>query len=102
MPAPGPAEPVTEVETRSLGNGFRRRHVTMLAISGAIGAGLFVGTGAGIKTAGPGILLSYVVAGLLMVLVMRMLGEMAAAEPSSGSFSVYAEKALGRWAGFTV
>ncbi|MFD6068174.1 amino acid permease [Amycolatopsis lurida] len=102
MPAPGPAEPVTAIETRSLGTGFRRRHVTMLAISGAIGAGLFVGTGAGIKTAGPGILLSYVVAGLLMVLVLRMLGEMAAAEPSSGSFSVYAEKALGRWAGFTV
>ncbi|MFI7122346.1 amino acid permease [Amycolatopsis sp. NPDC049868] len=102
MPAPGPAEPVTAIETKSLGTGFRRRHVTMLAISGAIGAGLFVGTGAGIKTAGPGILLSYVVAGLLMVLVMRMLGEMAAAEPSSGSFSVYAEKALGRWAGFTV
>lgn len=102
MPEPGPAEPVTAIETRSLGTGFRRRHVTMLAISGAIGAGLFVGTGAGIKTAGPGILLSYVVAGLLMVLVMRMLGEMAAAEPSSGSFSVYAEKALGRWAGFTV
>ncbi|EMD28136.1 amino acid permease [Amycolatopsis azurea] len=102
MPASGPAEPVTAIETRSLGTGFRRRHVTMLAISGAIGAGLFVGTGAGIKTAGPGILLSYVVAGLLMVLVMRMLGEMAAAEPSSGSFSVYAEKALGRWAGFTV
>ncbi|MFD5245096.1 amino acid permease [Amycolatopsis sp. NPDC058340] len=102
MPAPGPAEPVTAIETKSLGSGFRRRHVTMLAISGAIGAGLFVGTGAGIKTAGPGILLSYVVAGLLMVLVMRMLGEMAAAEPSSGSFSVYAEKALGRWAGFTV
>ncbi|RSN39578.1 amino acid transporter [Amycolatopsis sp. WAC 04197] len=102
MPAPGPAEPVTAIEPKSLGTGFRRRHVTMLAISGAIGAGLFVGTGAGIKTAGPGILLSYVVAGLLMVLVMRMLGEMAAAEPSSGSFSVYAEKALGRWAGFTV
>lgn len=102
MPAPGPAESVTATGTRSLGTGFRRRHVTMLAISGAIGAGLFVGTGAGIKTAGPGILLSYVVAGLLMVLVMRMLGEMAAAEPSSGSFSVYAEKALGRWAGFTV
>ncbi|MFE5502044.1 amino acid permease [Amycolatopsis japonica] len=102
MPAPGPAEPVTAIESKSLGTGFRRRHVTMLAISGAIGAGLFVGTGAGIKTAGPGILLSYVVAGLLMVLVMRMLGEMAAAEPSSGSFSVYAEKALGRWAGFTV
>ncbi|AVZ77930.1 amino acid transporter (plasmid) [Streptomyces lunaelactis] len=85
-----------------LGTGLRGRHVTMLAISGAIGAGLFVGSGAGIQTAGPGILVSYALAGLLMVLIMRMLGEMAVAQPSSGSFSVYAEKALGCWAGFTV
>ncbi|MEU1185366.1 amino acid permease [Streptomyces sp. NPDC005820] len=74
----------------------------MLAISGAIGAGLFLGAGAGIRTAGPGILISYCLAGLLMVLVMRMLAEMAVAQPSSGSFSVYAEKAFGRWAGFTI
>ncbi|MFJ8357912.1 amino acid permease [Streptomyces sp. NPDC093984] len=85
-----------------LGTGLKRRHVTMLAISGAIGAGLFLGAGAGIHTAGPGILISYSLAGLLMVLVMRMLAEMAVAQPNSGSFSVYAEKAFGRWAGFTV
>ncbi|MFJ3903664.1 amino acid permease [Streptomyces sp. NPDC090025] len=74
----------------------------MLGLGGAIGAGLFVGSGGGIAVAGPGILLSYLFAGALGMLVMRMLGEMSAASPSSGSFSVYAERALGRWAGFTV
>jgi aromatic amino acid permease len=112
MTCPGPADstiPERTVDPRlsrsaptALGTGLRRRHVTMLAISGAIGAGLFVGTGAGIHAAGPAILISYALAGLLMVLVMRMLAEMAAARPDSGSFSVYAEQALGRWAGFAV
>ncbi len=74
----------------------------MIAIGGVIGAGLFVGSGAGIAKAGPGILISYALAGLLVVLVMRMLGEMAAADPASGSFSAYADRALGRWAGFTI
>jgi aromatic amino acid permease len=74
----------------------------MIALGGAIGAGLFVGTGAGIKVAGPGVLISFALASGLAVLVMRMLGEMAAAYPSSGAFSVHAEKALGPWAGFTV
>nr|WP_246213833.1 amino acid permease [Kitasatospora viridis] len=74
----------------------------MIAIGGVIGAGLFVGSGAGIAATGPGILLSYALAGVLVVLVMRMLGEMAAADPQSGSFSAYADRALGRWAGFTI
>ncbi|GAB2613726.1 amino acid permease [Streptomyces capparidis] len=82
--------------------GLKNRHLSMIAIGGVIGAGLFVGSGAGIKAAGPGILLSYAIAGLLVVLVMRMLGEMAAAHPTSGSFSAYADRALGRWAGFTI
>ena len=56
----------------------------------------------GIATAGPGILLSYALVGTLVVLVMRMLGEMAAANPTSGSFSAYADRALGRWAGFSI
>ena len=74
----------------------------MMGLGSAIGAGLFLGSGVGIAVAGPAVLVSYAVAGLLVVLVMRMLAEMAAAVPSSGSFSVYAEKALGRWAGFTL
>nr|WP_255951901.1 amino acid permease [Streptomyces sp. ODS25] len=73
----------------------------MLGLGGVIGAGLFVGSGAGITVAGPGIIVSYLIAGILAMLVMRMLGEMSAALPASGSFSVHAERALGRWAGFT-
>ncbi|WP_328538739.1 amino acid permease [Streptomyces sp. NBC_00344] len=82
--------------------GLKNRHLSMIAIGGVIGAGLFVGSGAGIAAAGPGILLSYALTGLLVVLVMRMLGEMAAADPVSGSFSTYADRSLGRWAGFTI
>ncbi|MET8179570.1 amino acid permease [Streptomyces sp. NPDC005336] len=82
--------------------GLKNRHLSMIAIGGVIGAGLFVGSSAGIAKAGPGILVSYALVGLMVVLVMRMLGEMAAANPSSGSFSAYADRALGRWAGFSI
>ncbi|MEU0839242.1 amino acid permease [Streptomyces sp. NPDC005962] len=82
--------------------GLKNRHLSMIAIGGVIGAGLFVGSSAGIAKAGPGILVSYALVGLMVVLVMRMLGEMAAANPTSGSFSAYADRALGRWAGFSI
>ncbi|MFF1528839.1 amino acid permease [Cellulomonas sp. NPDC058312] len=99
LPAtPGTADPTGE----GLGHGLRTRHLTMMGLGSAIGAGLFLGSGVGIATAGPAVLVSYAVAGVLVVLVMRMLAEMAASVPSSGSFSVYAEQALGRWAGFTL
>lgn len=74
----------------------------MIAIGGVIGAGLFVGSGAAIAEAGPAAIVSYAIAGLIVILVMRMLGEMAAANPDTGSFSTYAEKALGSWAGLMV
>lgn len=85
-----------------LSAGLKDRHVTMISIAGVIGAGLFVGSANAIATAGPGVLISYAFAGLLVVLVMRMLGEMAAATPDSGSFSTYADRAIGPWAGFSV
>ncbi|MFF8312965.1 amino acid permease [Streptomyces lydicus] len=85
-----------------LSGGLKQRHLTMLGLGGVIGAGLFVGSGAGIAVAGPGIVLSYLIAGALATLIMRMLGEMSAAMPASGAFSVHAERALGRWAGFSV
>ncbi|MFF4580878.1 amino acid permease [Streptomyces sp. NPDC001389] len=84
-----------------LGNGLKQRHLSMIALGGVIGAGLFVGSGAGIAAAGPSIVLAYAVSGLLVMFVMRMLGEMSAADPASGSFSVHAERAIGPWAGFT-
>ncbi|MER5732746.1 amino acid permease [Streptomyces sp. NPDC002138] len=89
-------------EPEPLGHGLKQRHLTMLGLGGVIGAGLFVGSGAGITIAGPAIVVSYLLAGALAMLVMRMLGEMSAAMPASGSFSVHAERALGRWAGFSV
>src|SRR6478672_12245945 len=82
--------------------GLKQRHLTMIAIGGVIGAGLFVGSGVVIANTGPGAFLGYALTGVLIVLVMRMLGEMAAAHPSTGSFADYARRALGGWAGFSV
>nr|WP_254552897.1 amino acid permease [Kitasatospora sp. MMS16-BH015] len=73
----------------------------MIALGGVIGAGLFVGSGAGIAAAGPAIVLAFALSGVLVMLVMRMLGEMSAAHPASGSFSVHAEREIGPWAGLT-
>lgn len=84
-----------------LSHGLKQRHLSMIALGGVIGAGLFVGSGAGVAAAGPSIVLAYAISGALVMLVMRMLGEMAAANPASGSFSVHAERAIGPWAGFT-
>src|SRR5664279_503887 len=78
-----------------LHKGLNQRHLTMIAIGGVIGAGLFVGSGAVINDAGPAAFLSYAVTGVLIVMVMRMLGEMAVANPSTGSFVDYARRALG-------
>ena len=86
----------------NLAAGFKQRHVTMLSIAGIIGAGLFIGSGHAIAAAGPSAIVAYALAGLLVVLVMRMLGEMAVASPDTGSFSTYADRAIGPWAGFTI
>ncbi|MFJ2431396.1 amino acid permease [Pseudomonas sp. NPDC087804] len=85
-----------------LGNGLKGRQVTMISIGGVIGAGLFVGSSNAIATAGPAVLVSYVCAAIIVVLVMQMLGEMATARPDTGSFSSYADQAIGRWAGFSI
>lgn len=85
-----------------LGNGLKTRHITMMGLGSAIGAGLFLGSGEGIKEAGPAVLLSYVIAGVIVIFVMRMLGEMASAIPHSGSFAEYARISIGNWAGFTI
>ncbi|MGX9134435.1 amino acid permease [Rummeliibacillus sp. JY-2-4R] len=85
-----------------LQKGLKKRHMTMIAIAGVIGAGLFMGSGSVIHLAGPGAILSYVFAGMIVVLVMRMLGEMASVNPTSGSFAHYAHEAIGPWAGFMI
>ncbi|WP_202511534.1 amino acid permease [Streptomyces sp. SID3343] len=92
----------TPTEQPQLSRSLRNRHMAMIAIGGAIGAGLFVGSGSVIKTAGPAAIVSYCLAGALVLCTMRMLGEMVVARPSSGSFSDYARSAIGPWAGFTI
>ncbi|GII92068.1 amino acid permease [Sinosporangium siamense] len=85
---------------RKLRHDLSRRHMRMIGIGGIIGAGLFVSSGSVIASAGPASIVAYAAGGLLVILVMRMLGEMAAAHPASGSFSEYARMAFGRAAGF--
>src|ERR671917_2611697 len=82
--------------------GLKRRHMTMISLGGIIGAGLFVGTGPILNQAGPATILTYLLTGTILILIMRMLGEMAVAHPSVGSFSDYSRMALGNWAGFAV
>jgi len=88
--------------TAPLRRGLSQRQLNMIALGGVIGAGLFVGSGVIIGETGPGAFITYAVCGVLVVLVMRMLGEMATANPSTGSFADYARQALGGWAGFSV
>jgi L-asparagine transporter-like permease len=72
----------------------------MISFGGIIGAGLFVGSSSAIAKGGPGVLLVYLLCGSLVFLIMRMIGEMAMANPGQGSFVEYSALALGRWAGF--
>ncbi|MFC8590565.1 amino acid permease [Streptomyces atroolivaceus] len=99
--APPPTDAAAPTADSALTHGLKQRHLSMIALGGVIGAGLFVGSGAGIAAAGPSIVVAYGISGLLVMFVMRMLGEMSAANPASGSFSVHAERAIGPWAGFT-
>ncbi len=85
----------------ALGQTLRRRHVTMITVGGIIGAGLFVGSSASIAAIGPAAVLSYALAGLVILFIMRMLSELAAAAPGTGSFTEFARLGLGEWAGFT-
>jgi GABA permease len=90
----------TEHDPR-LKRSLKTRHLTMMSLGGVIGAGLFVGSSAIISEAGPSTFLIYGITGILVGLVMRMLGEMAAAHPTTGSFTDYTRMAFGNWAGFS-
>ncbi|WCN39493.1 amino acid permease [Aneurinibacillus uraniidurans] len=89
-------------QQNGLHGGLKARHLKMISLGGVIGAGLFVGSGAVIGSTGPGAIVSYSLAGLIVILVMRMLGEMATVKQDSGSFAAYARDMLGPWAGFTI
>jgi GABA permease len=89
-------------DQHSLSRSLRPRHVSMITIGGIIGAGLFVGSSVAIAAAGPAIIISYVLTGFLILLVMRMLGEMAVEMPQVRSFTEFTRAALGNWAGFSI
>ena len=81
---------------------LNQRQLNMIAVGGVIEAGLFIGSSTVFSTAGPGAFLPYAVTGVLIILVIRMLGEMVTASPSMGAFADLARKPLGGWAGFSV
>lgn len=83
-----------------LQRGLEERHITLMSLGAAIGVGLFLGSATAIKLAGPGIILGYAFAGMIMFFIMRALGEMAIQKPVAGSFSQYARDYLGALPGF--
>lgn len=87
-------------EQEHLNRGLQNRHIQLIALGGAIGVGLFYGSATTIQMAGPSVLIGYLIGGMVIFAIMRALGEMAVAEPVSGSFSSYANRYLGSFAGF--
>ncbi|MED4891750.1 MULTISPECIES: amino acid permease [Heyndrickxia] len=88
---------------RTLRKGLKARHLTMISIGGAIGTGLFLGSGAAIHSAGPGgALVAYALVGAMVYFVMTSLGEMSAYMPTSGAFSTYGTKFVDPAFGFAI
>jgi AAT family amino acid transporter len=87
------------VEERPV-RGLSSRHIQFIALGGAIGAGLFLGSGHGIRAAGPGLLAAYALCGTMIFFIARALGEMALNDPRDGSFTAYAEEYFGPLFGF--
>ena len=86
--------------TQHLQRRLTPRHITFMALGMAIGTGLFLGSASAINLAGPSVLFAYMFGGLMIFIVMRALGEMAVHDPVAGSFSSYAHRYLGPFAGY--
>ena len=91
-----------EASQQKLERGLSSRHVEMIALGGTIGTGLFLGAGHSISTAGPAILLVYIITGLFMFWMMRALGELLLTDPDKPTFVGFVEKYLGKKAGFVI
>ena len=87
-------------KSSQLQRGLKNRHIQLIAMGGAIGTGLFLGSAQVIQSAGPSIILGYAIGGLIAFLIMRQLGEMIVHEPVAGSFSHFAYKYAGKFPGF--
>ena len=92
----------TDNTPNELSRSLKSRHVSMITFGGIIGAGLFVGSSTAISTIGPAAVVSYALAGFLVLLVMRMISEMAMAMPGAQTFPDFARAGVGNWAGFLV
>ena len=88
------------VEDENLERGLKERHIQLIALGGAIGVGLFLGSGTAMQMAGPSLLILYVISGMIMFFIMRSLGELAVSYPISGSFSAYAHEFISPLAGY--
>jgi amino acid transporter, AAT family len=97
-----PSEQAALPETEGLHRRLSQRQLTMMAIGGAIGVGLFLGSSVTIRLAGPGVILSYLLGAGIALIMSYVLTEMAVVHPVAGAFGVYAEKYLNPWAGFAV
>jgi L-asparagine transporter-like permease len=97
-----PNTPAQSAPKYELSRSLKGRHLTMISIGGIIGAGLFVSSSTSIIAGGPASFISYAITGLLILLVMRMLGEMTTALPHVRSFTEFARAGLGEGAGFVV
>ncbi|MDR0977955.1 MAG: amino acid permease [Endomicrobium sp.] len=89
-----------QVHKNSLRRKLTNRHIQFIALGGAIGTGLFLGAGSAIFTAGPSVILGYLISGIMAFSIMRQLGEMDTEEPTAGSFSYFAYKYWGDFPGF--
>src|SRR5215475_11239724 len=94
----------TEIAGRETGlrQDLTRAQLVMIGLGGAIGTGLFMGSGLAIGYAGPGVILSFAIAGFVALVMVFSLSEMAVVHPTAGSFGTYAETYLNPWAGFVV
>src|SRR5690606_33008759 len=88
------------LHTGPLQRGLKNRHIQLIALGGAIGTGLFLGSAGVLRSAGPSMILGYAIGGLIAFLIMRQLGEMIVEEPVAGSFSHFAHQYWGPFAGF--
>lgn len=95
-------EPAAIASEHGLNKALSKAQVVMIGLGGAIGTGLFMGSGIAIGYAGPAVLVSYAIAGFVALVMVFSLSEMAVAHPAAGSFGVYAETYLNPWAGFVV